>query len=98
MAFGTLRLDRDNVATALNHQGVADRDPARHYLDSGYPSVIEKIYINFPQRACWTCDIQPEPATSKARQRGLTIYPRELHEIQHAALTAQGTMNWRADY
>jgi hypothetical protein len=150
----------DNAATALIHQDLADRDlaPARHYLDSGYPSVpnmlaarrehgitminpllgdsshqtktgngygrekfaidyntrtatcpqgqksatwnhgvhdgIEKIYITFPQRACWTCDAQPECTTSKARQRGLTIYPRELHEIQQA----QRTKDWRADY
>lgn len=154
----------DNAATIPIHQDLADRDlaPARHYLDSGYPSVpnvlaarrehgitmitpllgdssrqtktgngysrdkftidydtrtatcpqgqtsatwnhgvydgIEKIYITFPQRACWTCDAQPECTTSKARQRGLTIYPRELHEIQQAQRTAQGTNSWRADY
>jgi Transposase DDE domain len=59
---------------------------------------IEKNYITFPQRACWTCDAQPACTTSKARQRGLTIYPRELHEIQQAQRTAQGTKTWRADY
>jgi transposase len=154
----------DNAATVPIHQDLADRDlaPARHYLDSGYPSVpnmlaarrehgitmitpllgdssrqtktgngysrdkftidydtrsatcpqgqksatwnhgvhdgIEKIYITFPQRACWTCDAQPECTTSKTRQRGLTVYPRELHEIQQAARTAQGTNTWRTDY
>jgi hypothetical protein len=150
----------DNAATVPIHQDLAYQDlaPARHYLDSGYPSVpnmlaarrnhgitmitpllgdssrqtktgngysrdnfvidydtrsatcpqgqksatwnhgihdgIEKIYITFPQRACWTCDAQPQCTTSKARQRGLTIYPRELHEIQQA----QRTNSWRADY
>lgn len=59
---------------------------------------IEKIYFTFPQRSCWTCDAQPECTTSKARQRGLTIYPRDLHEIQQAQRTAQGTHSWRADY
>lgn len=31
----------DNAATTPIHQDLADRDlaPARHYLDSGYPSV-----------------------------------------------------------
>ena len=154
----------DNAATVPIHQNLAGRDlaPARHYLDSGYPSVpnvlaarreqaitmvtpllgdssrqtktangyaredftidfdhqvatcpqgqksatwnqrvqdgIEKIYITFPQRACWTCDAQPECTTSKVRRRGLTIYPRELHEIQQATRSAQGTKDWRADY
>src|SRR5436305_5717023 len=59
---------------------------------------IEKIYITFPQRACWTCDAQPECTTSKVRRRGLTVYPRELHEIQQAARSAQGSKGWRADY
>ena len=59
---------------------------------------IEKIYITFPQRACWTCDAQPQCTSSKVRRRGLTLYPRELHEIQQAARTAQGTKTWRSDY
>ena len=154
----------DNATTAAIHRDLAERDlaPARHYLDSGYPSVpnmlaarrehditmvtpvlgdssrqtktsngysredftidydtrtatcpqgqksatwnqrvqdgIEKIYIAFPQRACWTCDAQPECTTSKVRRRGLTVYPRELHEIQQAARSAQGSKHWRADY
>lgn len=59
---------------------------------------IEKIYITFPQRACWTCDAQPQCTTSKVRRRGLTVYPRELHEIQQATRSAQGTRTWRTDY
>ncbi len=31
---------------------------------------IEKIYITFPQRACWTCVAQPQCTTSKFRRRG----------------------------
>jgi hypothetical protein len=59
---------------------------------------IEKIYITFPQRACWTCDAQPACTGSKVRRRGITVYPRELHELQQAARNAQGTKDWRADY
>jgi transposase len=154
----------DNTATVPIHRDLAARDlaPARHYLDSGYPSVpnvlaarrehgitmvtpllgdssrqtktgngysrddftidydtrtatcpqgqtsatwntvvqdgIEKICIAFPQRACWTCDAQPQCTTSKVRRRRITIYPRELHEIQRAARTAQDSKHWRADY
>ena len=59
---------------------------------------IEKIYIAFPQRACWTCDAQPLCTSSKVRRRGLTVYPRELHEIQQATRSAQGSKAWRTDY
>jgi transposase len=59
---------------------------------------IEKIYITFPQRACRTCDAQPECTTSKTRQRGLTTHPHELHEIQQAQHTVQGTNSRRTDY
>jgi hypothetical protein len=59
---------------------------------------VEKIYIAFPQRACWTCDAQPACTSSKVRQRRFTVYPRELHEIQQAARNAQSSKTWRADY
>ena len=59
---------------------------------------IEKIYITFPQRACWTCDAQPQCTSSKVRRRGLTVYPRELHQIQQAARSAQGTKHWQTGY
>ena len=154
----------DNTATVPIHRALAARGlaPARHYLDSGYPSVpnmlaarrehgttmitpllgdssrqtktgngysrddfvidydtrtatcpqgqtsahrnpqvrdgVEKIYIAFPKRACWTCDAQPACTGSKVRQRRITVYPRELHEIQQAARSAQSSNNWRADY
>ena len=32
------------------------------------------------------------------RQRRITVYPREIHELQQATRTAQGTKDWRADY
>jgi hypothetical protein len=59
---------------------------------------VEKIYITFPQRACQACDAQLQCTSSKVRRRGLTVYPRELHEIQQAARSAQGTKQWRTDY
>jgi transposase len=59
---------------------------------------IEKICIAFPQRACQACDAQPQCTTSKVRRRRITVYPRELHEIQQTTRTAQGTKHWRTDY
>ena len=59
---------------------------------------VEKIHIAFPQRACWTCDAHPPCTTSKVRQRRITVYPREIHELQQAARAAQGSKSWRADY
>jgi hypothetical protein len=59
---------------------------------------IEKIHIAFPKRACWTCDTQPECTSSKVRQRRITVYPREIHELQQAAHSAQSSKTWRADY
>lgn len=65
-----------------------------HRIQNG----IEKIYIAFPQRACWTCDAQPECTSSKVRRRGITVYPREFHELQQATRTAQGSKDWRQLY
>jgi hypothetical protein len=59
---------------------------------------VEKIHIAFPQRACQACDAQPECTSSKVRRRRITVYPREIHELQQAARSAQGTKDWRADY
>ena len=59
---------------------------------------VEKIHIAFPKRACWTCDAQPECTSSKVRQRRITVYPREIHEIQQVTRTAQSSKSWRADY
>jgi antitoxin (DNA-binding transcriptional repressor) of toxin-antitoxin stability system len=51
----------------------------------------EKIYITSRGGPVGRVTPKPECTTSKAPQRGLTIYPRELHEIQQAASTAQNT-------
>ena len=59
---------------------------------------IEKIHIAFPQRACRTCDVQPACTTSKARQRRITVYPREIHELQQATRATQGSNEWRRLY
>jgi Transposase DDE domain len=59
---------------------------------------IEKIYIAFPQYACWTCDVQPECTSSKIRRRGITVYPREIHELQKATRAAQNSKHWRQLY
>jgi transposase len=59
---------------------------------------VEKIHIAFPQRACWTCDAQPACTSSKVRQRRITVYPREIHQLQQAAHSAQDSKSWRADY
>jgi len=59
---------------------------------------IEKIHIAFPQRACWTCDAQPACTSSKARQRRITVYPREIHELQQSTRTAQNSTDWRRIY
>jgi len=59
---------------------------------------IEKIHIAFPQRACWTCDAQPACTSSKARQRRITVYPREIHELQQATRAAQNATDWRRLY
>jgi hypothetical protein len=62
-----------------------DYDSRTATWNHGVHDGIEKIYITFPQRACQACDAQPKCTTSKTRQRGLTVCPRELHEIQQAA-------------
>jgi transposase len=59
---------------------------------------VEKIHIAFPQRACWTCDAQPACTSSKARQRRITVYPHEIHELQLATRAAQGSKEWRRLY
>lgn len=59
---------------------------------------IEKIHIAFPQRACRTCDAQPACTSSKVGQRRITVYPREIHELQQATRSAQNSKSWRADY
>ncbi len=59
---------------------------------------IEKIYIAFPQHACWTCDVQPACASSKIRRRGITVYPREIHEPRQATRAAQNSKHWRQLY
>ena len=52
---------------------------------------VEKIYIAFPQRACWTCDVQPECTSSKIRRRGITVYPRGATAINITRLDAYFT-------
>ncbi|HEV2346528.1 MAG TPA: transposase [Actinocrinis sp.] len=59
---------------------------------------VEKIHIAFPQRACWTCDVQPECTSSKTRRRGITVYPREIHELQKATRAIQNSTGWRQLY
>ena len=59
---------------------------------------IEKIHIAFPQRACWTCDAQPVCASSKVRRRAITVFPREIHELQQATRAAQDSKHWRRLY
>ncbi len=59
---------------------------------------IEKIHIAFPQRACWTCDAQPACTTSKVRRRAITVYPREIHELQQATRAVQDSKHWRRLY
>jgi transposase len=59
---------------------------------------VEKIYIAFPQRACQACDAQPACTNSKIRRRGITVYPREIHELQQATRAAQASKDWRRLY
>ena len=64
---------------------------------------VEKIYIAFPQHACWTCDMQPACTSSKIRRRRITAYPREIHELQihelqKATQAAQASKDWRHLY
>jgi transposase len=58
----------------------------------------DTIVITFAAATCTPCPVRQLCTTSKARRRQLTIYPRDLHEAQQAARTAQTTTDWQAKY
>jgi hypothetical protein len=52
----------------------------------------------FAAATCTPCPVRDLCTTSTKRRRQLTIYPRDLHEAQQAARTAQTTTDWQAKY
>jgi transposase len=60
----------------------------------GKPMVV----VSFAKDDCGPCPNRPSCTTSKAGRRQLTIPPREIHEVQQAARTAQNTRAWQDRY
>jgi len=59
----------------------------------GKPAVI----VQFHAATCRSCPARARCTTAKGG-RGLTLPPRELHEVQAAARAAQDSKHWREDY
>jgi transposase len=62
----------------------------------GRPAVI----VQFAAATCRPCPARARCTTARpgSAGRGLTLPPRELHDLQAAARTAQGTSAWQQDY
>jgi transposase len=59
----------------------------------GKPAII----VGFHPRSCRPCPARAQCTTARGG-RGLTLPPRELHELQTAARASQDTTTWRDDY
>ncbi|MFD4144688.1 IS1182 family transposase [Streptomyces sp. NPDC058572] len=58
----------------------------------------EAVVIKFAKTTCQPCPARDRCTTSKAGYRQLTVLPRQLHELQHAARLAQATRDWQHEY
>jgi len=59
----------------------------------GKPAII----VQFHARTCKPCPARTQCTTARGG-RGLTLPPRELHEMQTAARAAQDSTDWQDDY
>jgi transposase len=57
-----------------------------------------KVVVTFAGAHCLPCPVRALCTTSKAGRRQLTVPPREVHELQTAARTAQKSRAWQARY
>ena len=56
------------------------------------------IVITFAASTCSPCPVRTRCTTSASRRRQLTVHPRDVHQAQLTARTAQGTKDFQARY
>jgi hypothetical protein len=56
------------------------------------------IVATFSADDCAPCPARPLCTTSKTRRRQLTLLPRDLHDAQAQARSAENDRSWQADY
>jgi hypothetical protein len=91
--------DRTAFTIDFDHQQATC--PQGHASSSWNPVVqrgTDTIVITFPKAACKPCPVRDQCTTSAAGRRQLTVHPREIHQAQLAARTAQDTTDFQARY
>ena len=91
--------DRAAFAIDFDHQQATC--PQGHASSSWNPVAqrgTDTIVITFPKAACKPCPVRDQCTTSAAGRRQLTVHPREIHQAQLAARTAQDTTEFQARY
>jgi transposase len=91
----------DRAAFAVDFDAQQATCPQGHPSSSWNP-VTQRgtgtIVITFPKAACKPCPVRDKCTTSKAGRRQLTVHPRDIHQAQLAARTAQDTRDFQARY
>jgi transposase len=91
----------DRAAFAIDFGTRQATCPQGHPSSSWSPAAqrgTDTIVITFPKAACKPCPVRDQCTTSKAGRRQLTVHPREVHQAQLAARTAQDTRDFQARY
>src|ERR1022692_97619 len=91
----------DRAAFAIDFGARPATCPQGHASSSWNP-VTQRgtgtIVITFPRAACGPCPVRAQCTTSAAGRRQLTVHPRDVHQAQLAARSAQGTSDFQARY
>jgi transposase len=90
----------DRSAFAIDYDARTVTCPQGQTSHSWYPTRIRGkpvISVAFSAAACRPCPVRAQCTTSR-QGRGLTLPPRELHDLQAAARASQATPEWKQDY
>jgi len=91
----------DRAAFAVDFDARQATCPQGHASSSWNPVAqrgTDTIVITFAKGTCGPCPVRAQCTTSAAGRRQLTVHPRQVHEAQLAARTAQGTRDFQARY
>src|SRR5216684_121857 len=91
----------DRTAFAIDFDAQQATCPQGHPSSSWSPAAqrgTATIVITFPKAACKPCPVRDQCTTSAAGRRQLTVHPRDVHQAQLAARTAQDTQDFQARY
>jgi transposase len=90
----------DRSAFAIDYDARTVTCPQGNASRSWYPTTNRgkpAIVVQFAAGTCRPCPARPQCTTGRGG-RGLTLPPRDLHDLQAAARAGQASTHWQEDY